>query len=138
MSTFRDARFRRLLAAEAVSTFGDSALFLSLGIWAKDLTGSDAAAGLAFAALAAPSLAAPPLGHLVDRLRRLPVLVVGNLVTALAMLPLLAVHSRHQVWILYAVALAYGVSFRLLAPAQAGLLRDMLPRPRRPVPGRRS
>jgi hypothetical protein len=40
-----DRQFRRLLAGNALSSFGDSALYLSLGIWAKDLTGSNAAAG---------------------------------------------------------------------------------------------
>lgn len=127
MSALRDRRFRRLLGAEGVSSFGDSALFLSLGIWAKDLTGSNSAAGLTFAALAAPSLIAPLFGHFVDRMSRMRVLVMTNLLTALALLPLLAVHSRQDVWIIYAVAFAYGVSFRMMAPAMAGLLKDMLP-----------
>lgn len=127
MSALRDPRFRRLLASDAVNNFGDSALFLSLGIWGKDLTGSNSVAGSILAALAAPSLAAPLFGHLVDRLPRRRVLVVTNLLTALALLPLLAVHTGGQVWVLYLVALAYGTSFRITGPAWSGLLKDLLP-----------
>ena len=32
---FADARFRRLLIGNTLSTFGDTALYLTLGIWAK-------------------------------------------------------------------------------------------------------
>ena len=59
MSALGDARFRRLLIGNSVSSFGDSALYLSLGIWAKDLTGSNAAAGAVFFALGLPILFAP-------------------------------------------------------------------------------
>jgi hypothetical protein len=50
LTVARDARFRRLLIGNSVSSFGDSALYLSLGIWAKDLTDSNAAAGAIFLA----------------------------------------------------------------------------------------
>jgi len=46
MSALRHPAFRRLLVGEPVSSFGDSAMFLSLGIWAKSLTGSNTDAGL--------------------------------------------------------------------------------------------
>jgi hypothetical protein len=42
----RDARV--FLLGSAVSMLGDSAMFLVLGIWAKALTDSNAAAGLVF------------------------------------------------------------------------------------------
>ncbi len=38
--------FRRLTVAWTFSNFGDSALYLTVAIWAKDLTGSNAATGL--------------------------------------------------------------------------------------------
>jgi hypothetical protein len=66
VGALRDRRFRRLLVGNSVSSFGDSALYLSLGIWAKDLTGSNAAAGGVFLALGLPYLAAPLAGHLVS------------------------------------------------------------------------
>jgi MFS family permease len=72
---FADPRFRRLLAGQSLSTFGDTALYLTLGIWAKALTGSNAAAGAVFLALGIPALFAPAAGHLADRVRRRPLLL---------------------------------------------------------------
>lgn len=56
--------FRRLGLAWVFSNFGDSALYLTAAIWVKQLTGSDAAAGLVFAALGLPALLAPLTGQL--------------------------------------------------------------------------
>jgi MFS family permease len=91
---FADPRFRRLLAGQSLSTFGDTALYLTLGIWAKALTGSNAAAGGVFLALGIPALFAPAAGHLADRIRRHPLLIWANALTAGMVLVLLAVHSR--------------------------------------------
>ncbi|GAA2386981.1 MFS transporter [Nonomuraea africana] len=125
MTALRNPLFRRLLAGDAVSSFGDSALYLSLGIWAKDLTGSDSAAGLVFLCLALPGLFSPLYGHVVDRVRRKPLLIAMNATMALTVLALTLVHSAGQIWLLYAVALAYGVTFAV--PAYGGLLKDILP-----------
>jgi MFS family permease len=122
-----DPRFRRLLVSTSISSFGDSALYLSLGIWAKDLTGSNAATGGIFLALGLPALLAPFAGQLVDRVRRKPLLLLVNAVTGAGVLSLLLVHSRGQLWLLYAVAVLYGVSFILLSPARMGLVKDLLP-----------
>ena len=65
-----------MLVGQALSSFGDSALYLSLAIWAKDLTGSNAAAGAVFSALGLPMLFAPLAGQLARgasrRQRQLP------------------------------------------------------------------
>ncbi len=127
MSALADARFRRLLVGLSLSSFGDSALFLTFGIWTKDLTGSNALAGSVFLALAAPGLLAPLGGLLVDRVGRRRLMIVTNLLTATSVLPLLFVHDRGQVWIIFAVAVVYGASLTLHGSARAGLLRDMLP-----------
>ena len=119
--------FRRLLVGSSLSSFGDSALYLSLGIWAKDLTGSNAAAGGVFLAQGLPSLLAPLTGHLVDRHRRKPVLLTANALTGLAVLALLLVHTRDQLWLMYAVAICYGASFTVIGPAKVGLVKDLLP-----------
>jgi MFS family permease len=126
VSAFRDPRFRRLLAGQSLSTFGDTALYLTLGIWAKSLTGSNAAAGGVFLALGIPALFSPLAGHLADRVRRRPLLLVTNAATGLMVLSLLAVHTRAQLWIIYLVAFCYGISFSLLSAAGAGLRKDML------------
>lgn len=123
---FADRRFRRLLIGNSLSTFGDTALYLTLGIWAKSLTHSNAAAGSVFLALGIPALFGPLTGHLADRLPRRPLLIGANAVTAAIVLSLLAVHSRSQLWIIYLVAFCYGISFSVLGSAGAGLRKDML------------
>ena len=126
MGALRDPRFRRLLAGSALSSFGDSALYLTLGIWAKSLTGSNAAAGGVFLALGIPALFAPLTGQLADRMPRRRLLIITNAATGLLVLSLLAVHSRAQLWIIYLVAFGYGLSFGLLGSASAGLRKDLL------------
>lgn len=123
---FSDPRFRRLFAGQALSSFGDSALYLTLGIWAKTLTGSNAAAGSVFLALAVPTLFAPLAGHLADRVRRKTLLLAVNAITALIVLTLIFVRSRDELWLIYVVAFCYGSSFDFLSAAGAGLRRDML------------
>jgi MFS family permease len=126
VGALRDRRFRRLLVGNSVSSFGDSALYLSLGIWAKDLTGSNAAAGAVFLALGLPYLAAPLAGHLVDRARRRPLLIVTNALAAGAVLGLLGVHSAAQLWVIYTVAFVYGALSIVITAAGTGLVKDLL------------
>jgi MFS family permease len=122
-----DARFRRLLAGNSISSFGDSALYLSLGIWAKDLTASNAAAGQVFLALGLGYLTAPVGGQLADRFHRRPLLITANAATGVIVLSLLFVRSRDQLWVIYAVALAYGAGSSVIGAAGAGLVKELLP-----------
>lgn len=122
----RVPHFRRLLGAWTVGNFADSALFLTLAVWAKDLTGSSGAAGLVFFCLGAPMLAAPLFGLLADRLRRKPLLIASNLIAAAAVLGLIAVQRPSDIWILYLVTVVYGALGSLNGAAQSGLLRTML------------
>lgn len=119
--------FRRLLAAWSVGNFADSALYLTLAIWVKDLTGSSAAAGMVFFCLGLPMLAAPLFGLLADRVRRRPLLIAANLIAAACVVTLITVRTSADVPILYAVTMAYGALGTLNSSAQSGLLRTMLP-----------
>jgi MFS family permease len=118
---------RLFVAGQTLSLFGDTALWLALAVWAKTLTGSSAAAGMVIFGITAPGLLAPLSGLLADRVRRRPLLIVTNLATAAAVLPLLLVHDRGDVWIIYAVTVAYGLSYTVLGAGLSGLLATMLP-----------
>jgi MFS family permease len=118
--------FRRLYLGLAASMFGDSLMLIVLSMWVKELTGSNGAAGLTFLFLTLPALVGPLFGYVVDRLPRRTFLVWANLGSALAVLPLLAVHDRADVWIIYAVAFCYGISFVVVPAALNGLLKDLL------------
>ena len=130
VGTNRDALrvpgFRRLALAWVFSNFGDSVLFLTAAIWVKQLTGSDAAAGLVFAALGLPALLAPFTGRLADRYRRKPLLILNNLGAGVVVLALLAVRGVDTVWLVYAVIFVYAISSYITAAAQSGVLRDLL------------
>jgi MFS family permease len=121
----RDARL--YLAGQALSIFGDTALWLAAGIWVKTLTGSNTAAGLVFFAISLPLMLAPLAGLLVDRVRRRPLLIATNLATGAMVLALLAVHDRGDVWLVYLVMLVYGVAYAVLGSGQSALLTLLLP-----------
>lgn len=118
--------FRRLALAWLFSNFGDSVLYLTAAIWVKQLTGSDAAAGLVFAALGLPALLSPLTGRLADRYRRKPLVIINNICAAAVVLVLLAVRDADQLWLVYAVVFVYANSSYVTAAAQSGLLRDLL------------
>ncbi|SBT47885.1 MFS transporter [Micromonospora auratinigra] len=130
MSTRRllaEPRARRYLTGQTLSLLGDSAMWLACGIWVKELTGSDGAAGLTFLFFTAPALLAPLAGLLVDRMPRRRLLMVANLAGAVVLLPLLAVHGPDQVPLIYAVMLLYGCLHLVVEPAQSALLTTLLP-----------
>jgi hypothetical protein len=105
---------------------GDSILLIVLAIWVKVLTGSSGLAGVVILAINLPSLVTPLLGWAVDRVRRQPFLIWLNLASAAALLPMLAVHDRRGIWIVYLVALGYGLSGNLNSAALSGLIKEVV------------
>ena len=124
---FGQPGFPRLFAGLSTSMLGDSVMLLVLSMWVKTLTDSNAMAGFTFFFMVLPALGAPLLGVWVDRLPRKPILVWGNLASAAAVLPLVLVRDEGDVWLIWAVAFLYGVSFVVLPAASNGLLKELLP-----------
>ena len=124
---FRIRNVRVFVAGWTASVFGDWAMFIVLGVWTKDLTGSNSAAGLVFFALALPSLFSPLAGLVGDRLPRRPLLIWTYAVEAVVVLSLLFVHDRGDVWIIYAVTVFYGAAGTFAASARSALLTVMVP-----------
>lgn len=116
-----------LFIGTTTSMFGDSVMLLVFSMWVKELTGSNARAGLTFFWMVLPSLAAPLLGGPIDRVRRRPLLVWGNLASAVMLLPLVLVRDAGQVWIIWSVAFLYGVSFVVLPAGLNGLVKLLVP-----------
>src|SRR5690349_22376714 len=115
------------VAISVLSGFGSTAMSLVAGIWILDLTGSASRAALAGLCVFAPQVGGPWLGALLDRVSRRPLLIATNLLLAVALLSLVAVHSRQQTWLIYGVSLAYGVSYVLLDAGESALLLAALP-----------
>jgi MFS family permease len=123
----RDRNFRLLAVGQTLSAFGDYAMFLALAVWAKDLTGSDAAAGLTFLPFVIPSLIGPALGVFVDRSPRRWVMIWTDVAAGLSILLLLFVNDASDLWLIYVVSFLDGTAVAIYQAARSGLLVSMLP-----------
>ena len=121
----RDVRL--LLAGQTLSMFGDWAMIIVLGIWAKVLTGSNAQAGLVFFVFALASLAAPVGGLLVDRVHKRPLMIATHVAMAGVVCLLFFVHDASQMWLLYLVTALYGLGGDVFGAARSAMLKAMLP-----------
>jgi MFS family permease len=121
----RDARL--LLAGQSLSAFGDWAMLIVLAVWMKTLTGSSPAAGVTFAVFGVGALCAPAAGLLADRLRKRPLMIAVNFLLGGSVLLLLFIHDKGDAWLIYVVALLYGVGGTFYFPARTALLRLLLP-----------
>ncbi|KKK06017.1 MFS transporter [Micromonospora sp. HK10] len=126
-SLLRRPGFRLFFVALTMSMIAESVLLLALAIWVKELTGSDGLAGATFLALTAPMVLAPLAGWVVDRVPRRTLFVVLNAATAGLLLPLLAVHDAGRLWVVYAVAAGYGLSYIALGATVTALVQELVP-----------
>jgi MFS family permease len=112
-----------LWAGGLISETGDWLLLVGLPVWVLELTGSSLVTASVFLVGLLPSLLAGPLaGVLVDRWDRRRTLVAVSLAQAVFLLPLLAVHGRQQLWIVYLVIAVESVLAQLNDPARNALL----------------
>jgi len=121
-----DRTVRRYIAGTTISMIGDTALWLTLSIWVKVLTGSTSAAGLSIFMLTLGTLVSPLTGTLVDRVSRRRLLIVTDLATCALVACLLAVRSADQLWLIYLVMFGYGVSGSITAAAQTALVQTIV------------
>ncbi len=119
--------FRQLTRGWVVINIADAALFLMVAAWMKDMTGSDAAAAGVLVIIGLPALVAPFLGQVVDRYSRKKVLVITSVLMVPVLMTLGLVDGIPKLWLVYLVMFIYGASGHLVAAAQSGLLRDILP-----------
>jgi MFS family permease len=110
-----------------LSGFGSTAMALVAGIWIYDLSRSSSLAGLAGLCVYAPTLIAPWLGAIVDRVERRPLVIRMCLLLSACLLTLWAVRSAGQVWLIFAVMAAYGLSYVVLDVGETALLPAALP-----------
>ncbi|MDO5067200.1 MAG: MFS transporter [Propionibacteriaceae bacterium] len=122
-----------LLGSRAVSALAGSMMMLALGVWAKQLTGSNTLAGLCTAAVTLPRLLGIVLGESLDRLPRRTALLVADLGTIAALVLLWLLQQGEQYWPLLLFGLAYGCLGVLAQTASPGALKaiattDEMPR----------
>lgn len=127
LNLMRIRNARIYLLGDVVSTLGDSALWLAMAIWTKELTGSSAYAGLVVFSFAIGNLFSPFGGMIADKFRRRPLLVWLNLLAAALVLLITFVHRRDQIWVIYLVIFGYGMIGSTMDAAQTALLPELVP-----------
>jgi MFS family permease len=115
--------FRRLWVAGLISDAGDWTMFIALPLVVLDLTGSALGTSLAFLLeLLPPVLLAPLIARVADRLPHRQVMLVAMLAQAGTLLPLLTVHGRSDLHVVYGVILAQATFAAFFEPAKNALL----------------
>jgi len=123
----RQRNFILLWLGTLISQTGDWLLIIGLPIYVYMLTGSALATSLMLIAGYVPNILFGSLaGVLVDRWDRRRSLIVCNLLLALGILPLLAVHSKEGLWIIYVVQFFESSVEQIVLPAQNALLPDLV------------
>jgi hypothetical protein len=125
LARIRDFRF--LFVGLLASAVGDLLLTMMLAVWVAKLTGSDAAAGITFGFELIAYAVSPLIAWPADRFRRRPLAITANVATAAILIPLLTVHHVGRVWVIYAVAVAYGTASVIAAAASRGLMGLIVP-----------
>jgi len=125
---WRQPAFRSLCLAGLVSDTGDWLLFIALPVVVYQLTGSALGTSLAFLVELAPGIVLAPLaGWCADRFDRRRVLIVVSGLQAAALVPLLVVHTRAGLPVIYAVILVEAALFTVFDPVKNALLPRLVP-----------
>jgi Na+/melibiose symporter-like transporter len=119
---------RLVLAAGLVSLVGDWVLSVGLAYSVYQLTGSTLASATTLLATLLPQIGLGSLaGVLVDRWDRRRTVIWTNVLLAAGLLPLLLVHDRDQVWLVYLVVAVQGGLAQFFISAEAALLPQVVP-----------
>lgn len=124
MSPWRSPAFRFLLAGGLVSLCADRVLVLPIVVWVQQWTHDALFTVLVVLAYTVGLLAAPVTGWLADRFPRRAVCVVSRAAGVFIVLPLLFV-GPHRVWLIFVVAVLYGLTAAVFATAGAALSAEV-------------
>jgi predicted MFS family arabinose efflux permease len=128
IATLGHRDFRLLWTGQLLSGLGSWLLFVAVPYRVFQLTGSPVATGLTFVATLPTTLLGPLAGTLVDRWDRRLTMLAADLGRAVAILPLLLVHSGDQLWLVYVALVAEGLLAQLFDPAAQALLPALMGR----------
>jgi MFS family permease len=127
LATLRQRNFGLLWIAGLISLAGDWMLRIALPIYVYQLTGSALATSTMLIAGMLPDLLFGSIaGVFVDRWDRKRTMVICNLLLAIGLLPLLAVRSADQLWLIYIVAFCESTIAQFFVPAENALLPQLV------------
>jgi MFS family permease len=123
----RNAAFRRLWAAGAVSLVGDWLSFVAVATLALGSGGGAFALALVFAAHALPgALLAPIAGAIVDGFDRRRVLIVADLLAAIATLAMMAAALAGATFVIPLLLLVRSAIVALVPPGESAAVRGLV------------
>lgn len=126
LRVLRQRNFGLLWLAGLISLIGDWVLVVGLPIEIYRRTGSTlATAGMLLAGLVPALVLGSIAGVFVDRWDRRRLMIVVNVLLAVALVPLLAIDAL-GIWVAYAVLVAASCLAQLFEPAEAALLPNLL------------
>ncbi|WP_329005923.1 MFS transporter [Kribbella sp. NBC_00709] len=119
----RQRDYRLMLSAGLISLIGDWLLRTGLAFQVYVLTGSTLASGGLLLASFLPAVVLGSLaGVFVDRWNQRTTMIVTNVLNAVVLLPLIAVHDKSSIWIVYGVVLAQSCLQQFFQPAEQSLV----------------
>lgn len=119
----KQRNFSLLWFGQLLSLAGDWVLLIALPFYVYDLTGSALATGVMWIVESLPRLLLGSLaGVFVDRWDRRRTMIVADFTRALILLPLLLVHSRETLWLIYLVAFLESCISQFFLPAKGALI----------------
>jgi MFS family permease len=123
VSALKSQSFRRLWFAGLISDTGDWLLLVSLPILVYRYTGSTLGTSVVFLVeLVPPVLLAPLAGSIADRFDRRRTLMLVSAAQAAALMPLLLVHGRAGLPIVYLVVIAQAALASVFDPTKSALM----------------
>jgi len=123
ISILRQRNFGLLWIGQVISVAGDWVLFASLAFYVYALTGSVLASGAMMIVSTMPRVMLGSVaGVFVDRWDRRRTMIAADLGRALVLLPLLAVHTAGDMWIVYLAAFAEAAIAQFFGPAKNALV----------------
>ena len=127
MTALQSQSFRRLWLAGLISDTGDWLLLVSLPILVYRYTGSALGTSVAFLVELVPPVALAPLaGAIADRLHRRRTLTLVSVAQAAALTPLLLVHGRAGLPIVYLVVIAQAALASVFDPTKNALMPTLV------------
>jgi MFS family permease len=122
-AVFQNPALRRLELAWAGSTMGAWLYMVAIGVYAFDAGGASAVGALGLARFLLGAIAAPPLAVLADRLPRVRVMVVSDIVRAASLAGMAVIAGLDgPAWPVYVLACVATMASTAFHPAQAAAL----------------
>lgn len=126
---FQNRNFRLLFTGEAISNLGDQFTFIGLAWLVTRMTDSAAAVGLVLALSGFPrAILMLVSGAVVDKMSSRKVMMISNVSRFIIVLTLalLTISGDIKLWMIYIIALLFGIADAFFIPARTGMVPQIV------------